>query len=191
MSRDYQKAQPAEFQRIPHHTRNEDWIKEFLHRGIIAHIGHASADQPFVTPTNYWYDEQNHRIIFHSNIAGRTRSNLETNPKVCLEVSEFGRMLPANTALEFGIQYRSVMLFGNVSIIDDEAEKTECLYGLLKKYFPQMTPGKEYRPITVQELIRTTVYTIQIESWTGKENWDDTAEESPDWPPLSEEQKYS
>jgi hypothetical protein len=30
-----------------------------------------------------------------------------------------------------------------------------------------MTAGKEYRPITDEELKRTSVYAIAIESWSG------------------------
>lgn len=189
MPRNYDKASPNQFQRIPSHTRGEEWIKEFLHRAAVGHIAHNRGDQPFVTPTNFWFDEARKRIIFHSNIAGRTRDNLEHNPKVCMEASEYGRFLPANTALEFGIQFRSVMVFGTVQILEDIQEKSEVLNKLLKKYFPHMTPGIEYRPITTQELARTTVYAINIESWSGKENWDEEAEELPDWPPLSPELK--
>ena len=189
MPRDYQNASPTQFQRIPSHTRDDNFIIQFLHSALIGHVAHSQGDQPFVTPTNFWFDEAKHRIIFHSNIVGRTRDNLVRNPKVCMEASEFGRFLAANTALEFGIQYRSVMVFGLVDIIEDDQEKSELLYHLLKKYFPHMTAGKEYRPITQQELARTTVFAIQIEAWSGKENWDEEAEELPDWAPLSDELK--
>ncbi len=47
-----------------------------------------------------------------------------------------------------------------------------------------MTPGKEFRPITDQELARTTVYALVIDSWSGKENWAGQAEQSLDWPSL-------
>lgn len=186
MPRNYENAGPTQYQRIPSHTREEAWIKEFLNRCEICHVAHSRSDQPFITPTNFWFDEEQHRIIFHSNIAGRMRDNLAHNPKVCMEASEYGRFLPANTALEFGIQYRSVMVFGTVHILKNAEEKREVLYKLLKKYFPQLSPGQEYRPITEQELVRTTVYAIQIESWSGKENWDEQAEQLSDWPPLPE-----
>jgi nitroimidazol reductase NimA-like FMN-containing flavoprotein (pyridoxamine 5'-phosphate oxidase superfamily) len=189
MPRKYESSQPAQYQRIPSHTRDEAWIKKFLQTAEIGHLAHSQDDQPFVTPTNFWYDEAKHRIILHSNIAGRMRDNLERNPKVCLETSEYGRFLPANTALEFGIQYRSVMVYGKIEVISETGDATEALYGLLKKYFPAMQPGREYRPITPQEMARTTVYAIQIDSWSGKENWDEQAEELTDWPPLPDEIK--
>jgi nitroimidazol reductase NimA-like FMN-containing flavoprotein (pyridoxamine 5'-phosphate oxidase superfamily) len=186
MARNYEGATPTQFQRLPEYTRDEAWIRAFLHRTEIGHLGHARGEQPFVTPTNFLFDEQGHRIIFHSNIAGRMRDNLYHNPLVCFEVSEFGRFLPANTALEFGIQYRSVMVYGKVILLVSNEAKRSALYGLLLKYFPNLEPGIEYRPITDQELARTTVYALQIESWSGKENWPEKAEESPDWPPLAE-----
>lgn len=186
MARSYTSEKPNEYQRLPEYTRDEAWVRAFLHRAEIAHIGHSVGNQPFVTPTNFWYDEAEHRVIFHANIAGRLRANLEANPQVCLEASEMGRFLPANTALEFGVQYRSVMVFGRVEILQDLNEQRRVLYALISKYFPRMAPGREYRPITDKELARTTVYALQIESWSGKENWKDAAEESPDWPPLPE-----
>ena len=185
MPRNYENASPTQYQRIPDHTRDDAWIRKFLDKAAIGHISHSRGDQPFVTPTNFWYDDAGRRIIFHSNITGRTRSNMENNPKVCMEISEYGRFLPANTALEFGVQYRSVMVFGTVHILEENKEKIEVLNNLLKKYFPNLTPGKEYRPITEPELARTTVYAIRIDSWSGKENWDELAEELPDWPPHS------
>jgi nitroimidazol reductase NimA-like FMN-containing flavoprotein (pyridoxamine 5'-phosphate oxidase superfamily) len=187
MTRNYENAGSTQFQRIPSLTRDDAWIKEFLRRCEVGHIAHSRANQPFITPTNFWFDEAQNRIIFHSNITGRIRNNLEHNPKVCMEASEYGRFLPANTALEFGTQYRSVMLFGTVHILENVEEKKECLYKLLNKYFPHLSPGKEYRPITDQELARTTVYAIRIDAWSGKENWEEQAEQLPDWPPLPDE----
>ena len=47
-------------------------------------------------------------------------------------------------------------------------------------------PGKEFREITDKELKRTSVYAIQIEQWSGKENWKDRADQSEEWTPLDE-----
>lgn len=60
------------------------------------------------------------------------------------------------------------------------------LYGLIRKYFPEMTAGADYREITDKELNRTSVYAIQIEEWSGKENWQDRADQSNEWPALDE-----
>ena len=186
MTRDYDlTSQPATAnQRLPEYTRDEEWMRQFLRVSQIGRVATSWDDQPFVTPTTFWYDEANQRVIFHSNLAGRIRANLERNPKVCLETSEMGRLLPSNVALEFSLQYRSVMVFGTVRILESDEEKRAALYGLIQKYFPEMEAGREYRPITDKELKRTSVYELKIESWSGKENWNERAEQSEEWPAL-------
>ena len=78
------------------------------------------------------------------------------------------------------------MVFGTARVVTDPAEMRTLLYGLIQKYFPELTAGKEYREITEKELRATSVYAIEIESWSGKENWDERAEQSDEWAPLEE-----
>ncbi len=186
MPRDYTNHPPTAHQRLPKYKREDDWIRAFLRVAKVAHIATAQDGQPSINPTTFWYDEANHRIIFHSNVAGRVRSNIEANPKVCLEASELGKFLPSNVALEFSLQYRSVIVFGTARILEDSEEKRAALYGIIKKYFPSMTAGEEYRAITDKDLARTSVYAIAIEAWSGKENWKDRADQSDEWPALEE-----
>jgi len=186
MPRDYTNQPPTAYQRRPHLTKDDDWIRSFLHEAQIGHIASSHDGQPFINPTTFWYDEANHQIVFHSNVAGRVRSNIESNPKVSLEASILGKLLPSNVALEFSLQYHSVVVFGNARVVNDSDEARRLLYGLIGKYFPKMTAGKEYREVTDKELRATSVYVIDIEAWSGKENWDERAEQSDEWPPLDE-----
>jgi nitroimidazol reductase NimA-like FMN-containing flavoprotein (pyridoxamine 5'-phosphate oxidase superfamily) len=186
MTRDYINQPPNAYQRRPHLTQTDDWIRAFLKVSPIGHIATSVDGQPFINPTTFWFDEENHQIVFHSNVAGRVRSNIESNPKVSLEASELGKLLPSNVALEFSLQFRSVVVFGTASLVSDPTEARRLLYGLIRKYFPKMTAGKEYREITDKELRATSIYTIQIESWSGKVNWDERADQSDEWTPLDE-----
>jgi len=186
MPRDYAGQPPNAFQRRPHLTKEDDWICAFLKDAKVGHIASSLDGQPFINPTTFWLDEENHQIVFHSNVAGRIRSNIESNPRVSLEASELGRFLPSNVALEFSLQFRSVVVFGTARLITDPDEARRLLYGLISKYFSTMTAGKEYREITDKELRATSIYAIQIESWTGKENWAERADQSDEWVPLDE-----
>ena len=175
---------PANEQRRPRNAMSGEWTREFLSRAHIGHVATRWDEQPFITPTNFWYDPSRHVIYFHSNIVGRMRANIERHPQVCFEASEYGKLLPSNVALEFSIQYQSAVVFGTVRVIEDADEKRHALYGLIGKYFPDMRPGQEYRPIMDDELKRTSVYAIAIESWSGKRNWAEQAEQSDEWPRL-------
>lgn len=181
---DLDRSLPTAHQRLPDYVRDDKWIVDFLRRGQIAHIATVRDNQPFVTPSTYLYDEADHRIIFHSNIAGRIRANIEQHPQVCAEVSELGRLLPSNVALEFSLQFRSVVAFGTATILEDEQEQREVMHRLIAKYFGKMELNRDYRPATDKELKRTSVYEIKIESWSGKENWKDIADQSDEWPAL-------
>jgi len=186
MTRDYINQSPTAFQRRPHLTQDDDWIRAFLREARIGHIATSMDGQSFINPTMFWLDEENNQIVFHSNVAGRIRSNVESNPKVSLEASELGKFLPSNVALEFSLQFRSVVVFGMARVVTDPAEARRLLYGLIGKYFPKMTAGKEYREITDKELRATSIYVIQIENWSSKENWAERADQSEEWPPLDE-----
>jgi nitroimidazol reductase NimA-like FMN-containing flavoprotein (pyridoxamine 5'-phosphate oxidase superfamily) len=185
MPKDYNpNVTPANAQRRPELARDDEWIRNFLARAPIGHVATRWDDQPFITPTNFWYDAERHQIVFHSNIVGRVRANAERHDRVCFEAEEHGRLLPSNVALEFSIQYESVIAFGTIRIIEDEEEKRRALYGLIARYFPALRPGVEYRPITDAESKRTSVYAIAIESWSGKRNWKEQAEQSDEWPAV-------
>lgn len=178
---------PATKMRHPEYACDDGWIVSFLERAQVGHIATRWDEQPFITPTLFWYDPERHEIYFHSNITGRVRTNAERHSEVCFEASQAGKLLPSNIALEFSIQYESVIAFGKIRVLEDEEERRRGLYGLIEKYFPGMVPGEHYRPITEEDLRHTSVYAITIKSWSGKRNWKDAAEQSGKWTPLGEE----
>ncbi|MBI4315663.1 MAG: pyridoxamine 5'-phosphate oxidase family protein [Chloroflexi bacterium] len=188
MPKDYSlTAAPPNAQRRPKNAMDDDWTRAFLTRAPIGHVATLWDDQPFITPTNFWFDVERHEIAFHSNIVGRVRANSERHHRVCFEASEYGKFLPANVALEFSVQYAGAVVFGTIRVLDNDDDKRRVLYGLIGKYFPALAVSKDYRPITDEELKRTSVYAIAIESWSGKQNWPERAIQSDEWPPLRPE----
>jgi nitroimidazol reductase NimA-like FMN-containing flavoprotein (pyridoxamine 5'-phosphate oxidase superfamily) len=125
--------------------------------------------QPFINSNLFVYDEARQAIYLHTARVGRTRANVEATSSVCFSVSEMGRLLPADTALEFSVEYSGVTVFGLIAVVTDETEAKYALQLLLDKYFPHLHPGIDYRPITLEELQRTSVYRLDIESWSGKQ----------------------
>ena len=125
MPRDYANASPTAYQRVPKYKRDDDWIRTFLRTAQVGHIASSRDGQPFINPSIFWFDEEHHQIVFHSNITGRVRSNLESSPRVCFEASEMGHLLPSNIALEFSLQYRSVIVFGTARLVTDPVEATD------------------------------------------------------------------
>ena len=123
-------------------------------------------DQPFISANTLWYDGE--RIFFHTATEGRTLTNIRQNPHVCLEVDWHGRWLAAKTAMAFSVEFTGVVVFGRARLLEDAAEKERALQGLLDKYFPDLRPGADYRPITPQELELTAVFAVDIDAWSAK-----------------------
>ena len=187
MPRDYTSQSPISFQRRPHLTRGDDWIRDFLKSAKVGHIASSRDDRPFVNPTMFWFDEENQQIVFHSNVVGRVRANADQFSEACFATHEMGELLPSNVALEFSVQYEAVAAFGQLKVLGDDEDRRRALYGLIGKYFGHMRAGREYREITDKELKQTSVYGLQIAEWSGKRNWVDYADQSDEWPPLSAE----
>ena len=126
--------------------------------------------QPFIKPTLFVYDKAEHVIYIHGALEGRMRTNLEANPRVSFCVAEMGRLLPADTAMEVGVEYASVVVYGKAELVSDVTQAKYGLQLLLDRYFPHLKPGVDYREILPEELNITSVYRIKIESWSGKED---------------------
>ena len=177
---------PINQSRRPKLDMDDEWNAKFLNKIKVGHISTRDGNQPFINPTSFWYSKEDHEIYFHSNAVGRMRFNAENNPETCFECYRSGRLLPSNLALEVSFQYECVIAFGRIRVIEDIDEKRVVLNELLQKFFGEMKSGEDYRPITNNELKRTSVYGIKIESWSGIRNWEERADQAEDneWPDL-------
>ena len=169
MARDYLNSPLTSVRRKDRSKDEDSWIKEYLETASFATISLTWEGQPFSNSNIFVYDPEKNVIFFHTAREGRTREIIESNPRVCFSTNLMGRLLPAPVALEFSVEYSGVSIFGTTRIVDDEVEATEGLQLLLDKYFPHLKPIRDYRPVTLEELKRTTVFRIDIESWIGKE----------------------
>ncbi|NNJ08760.1 pyridoxamine 5'-phosphate oxidase family protein [Chloroflexales bacterium ZM16-3] len=168
MPNDYAARPRAEVKRKDRAVEDDAWIAEMLTRAPIGYLATVADGQPFINSNLFVYDPTRAAIYMHTARYGRTRANIEAAQPVCLSVSEMGRLLPADTALEFSVEYSGVTVFGSARVIEDQEEATYGLQILLDKYFPHLRPGENYQPIMAEELARTSVYRIDIEEWSGK-----------------------
>jgi len=158
-------------------VEDEEWIQTMLHRAPTGTLATVFEGQPFINSNLFVYDEAAHVIYIHTAQVGRTRANLEADERVCFSIHQMGRLLPADTALEFSVEYAGVTVFGRGTTLTDSHQASFALQLLLDKYAPQLRPGQHYQPITAAELARTAVYQITIEKWSGKRKQAD-----PDFP---------
>ncbi|MBW4437958.1 MAG: pyridoxamine 5'-phosphate oxidase family protein [Pleurocapsa minor GSE-CHR-MK-17-07R] len=168
MSRDYAAQPNTQVRRSDRAVEDEAWMVEMLSRVPVGYLATTHDGQPFINSNLYVYDAARHCIYMHTARVGRTRANVDAAEKVCFTISEIGRLLPADEALEFSVEYSGIVAFGTAHVVTDRDEQVHALQILLDRYFPHLQPGRDYRGIIDEELTRTSVFRIDISEWSGK-----------------------
>jgi nitroimidazol reductase NimA-like FMN-containing flavoprotein (pyridoxamine 5'-phosphate oxidase superfamily) len=163
-------------------SKDEDWIRTFLHRGEAAVLAGVLDGGPFCLTRLYVYDEEREAVYVHGAHGGQAERALrkaergsgaegdeDTGVPMALTVFDMGRLLPADEALEFSVEYSSVVVTGRCVEVPDPVEAEYSLRLLMEKYAPHLEAGRDYRPIEPEEVTRTAVVRLDIESWSGKE----------------------
>ncbi len=170
MAKDY-AAQPANAVRRQDRQKDDEWIRSYLEAAPYGALATVQDGQPFINSNLFVYDPETHAIYIHTAHLGRTRTIVDGQAggaSACFSTFSMGRMLPADEALEFSVEYEGVTVFGKVCIVEENELATHALQLLLDKYAPHLRPERDYRPITTEELKRTAVFRLEIESWSGK-----------------------
>ena len=112
-------------------------------------------------PINYAWDEED-SIYFHCAATGHKLSCLQNNPLVSLVVMK----APSVLGEQFSMAYESVIVQGNVDIVNSSEEKRKALALLIQRITPQhIERGEQYinRAVDV-----TTVLRLKISEFSGK-----------------------
>ena len=120
--------------------------------GVLAVSG--DDDYPYAVPLSYVYDGQ--KIYFHSAKSGHKLDSITRNPKASFCVVDRDQIVPD----EYTTYFRSVIVFGTVRILQDEAEKREKKKKLAVKYAPDDTAEhrekaieREWKQLCMLEMI--------------------------------------
>jgi len=165
--------------RLPKRGSHErEVINQILDEGFICHVGFVVEGQPFVIPTGYARVDD--RLLIHGSQASRTLRALGKGIDVCVTVTLIDGLVLARSAFHHSMNYRSVVIFGNASVIDDQEEKFKALFALSE----HIVPGRwnEVREPTESELQQTTVLSLAIDEASAKIRTG---------PPLDDEEDYA
>jgi len=117
-------------------------------------------NQPYGIPVNYTVIDNT--IFIHSAPEGHKLDNIKSNSKVSFCVVGRTRLLPD----QFSINYKSVIVFGTATIVDDQ-DKRQALIALVAKYSPgHMDSGGKYIDNRID---KTVVIKVSIDHITGKQ----------------------
>ena len=171
--------EPIEMNKIRRNERSQapEWIENFLSSAEVITLSMIDEGQPYAVVRNFVYDPSKKVIYLHGARKGRAFDVLSQNPLVCCTAQQMGRLLPAQKASGFSVEYAGVAIFGKAHLVDDQKEALHGLQLLVDKYFHQFEAGVDYTPVLPEVTQVTAVFRIEIESWSGKQNQAD-----PDFP---------
>ena len=153
-------------------------VYRILDEGFICHVGFSVDGQPFVIPTSYGRKDAN--LYIHGSAASRMLRQLKQAVPVCVTVTLLDGLVLARSVFNHSMNYRSVVLLGKATLVDDPGEK----FAALRVLSEHILPGRwdDARQPNERELKATSVLRVPIEEFSAKVRTG---------PPIDDEEDYS
>ena len=143
---------------------DRDSIYKILDEGMVCHLGFSAEGQPYVIPT--MFARVGEFIYFHGSAASRTLRGAAGGTSVCLTVTLSDGLILARSVFNHSMNYRSVVVLGRASLIEDAAEKLEALHAFTEK----LIPGRwnDARQPNEKELKATSILKLPLTEVSAK-----------------------
>src|ERR1700689_475192 len=151
---------------------------KILDEGFICHVGFGGHGQPFVIPTSY--GRVGDSLYIHGSAASRMLRRVNEGIAVCVTVTLLDGLVLARSIFNHSMNYRSLVILGKATLVDDPAEKIEAL----RRLSEHILPGRwaDSRQPNERELKATSVLRLPIEEFSAKVRVG---------PPIDDEEDYS
>jgi uncharacterized protein len=157
---------------------DRDTVYRILDEGFLCHVGFVLDGQPFVIPTSYGRKDAS--LYIHGSAASRMLRQMKDGVAVCITVTVLDGLVLARSVFNHSMNYRSVVILGKATLVDDPEEKLAALRILSE----HILPGRwdEARQPNQRELKATSVLHVPIEEFSAKLRTG---------PPKDDEEDYS
>ncbi len=177
MSEKFTITEKTKLKRLPKRGDfDRETVYKILDEAIVCHVGFTVENQPFVIPTGY--GRKDDVLYIHGSAASRMMRNLSKGIDVCVTITLIDGLVLARSAFHHSMNYRSVVIFGNAELIEDEAEKFEALRLFTEHIIPNR--WNEIREPNAKELKGTTVLKLPITEASAKIRTGDPIDDAED-----------
>ncbi len=151
-------------------------VYQILDEALVCHVGFAVDGQPFVIPTSF--GRVGDMLYVHGSAASRMMRSLSGKIPVCITVTLIDGLVLARSAFHHSVNYRSVVVFGQAEMVEDEPGKMAALAAITE----HIVPGRwaEVREPNAQELKATTVLAVPLEEVSAKVRTGDPKDDDED-----------
>ncbi len=142
---------------------DRETIYAILDAGSICHVSYAMDGQPFVIPTAYGRIDD--RLYLHGSVKSKSMLASSRN-KVCVCITLLDGLVLARSAFHHSVNYRSVILYSEPKLVEDEEDKLKGLKAITEN----MLKGRwdEVRKPSKKELQITTVLELSLDTASAK-----------------------
>jgi nitroimidazol reductase NimA-like FMN-containing flavoprotein (pyridoxamine 5'-phosphate oxidase superfamily) len=135
-----------------------------LDEGLVAHVGLDAGDGVMVIPMTY--ARIGDELFLHGAVASRWLSSFEDGLPVSVCVTLLDGLVLAQSAFSHSMNYRSVVVFGDATLVTDNEKKQEVFRALLD----HLVPGRwdDSRQPDSKETEATTVLSVPINEASAK-----------------------
>ena len=156
---------------------DRDTINSILDEAFICHVGFVVDGQPYVIPTGFArIDDQ---LYIHGSAASRMLRNLSRGIEMCVTVTLIDGLVLARSAFHHSINYRTVVILGKATLVEDTDEKNRALEALTEHIVPNR--WADVRWPTELELKATSVLKLPIEEASAKIRTGDPKDDEEDY----------
>ena len=135
-----------------------------LDEALVCHIGFSVDGQPYVIPT--LFARVGDIIYFHGSAASRMLRHLGGGAPMSLTVTLVDGIVLARSVFNHSMNYRSVVVLGTATVVDDLTSKRQALNAFTDK----LLSGRwgDARPPTDNELAATSVLQLPLDEFSAK-----------------------
>jgi nitroimidazol reductase NimA-like FMN-containing flavoprotein (pyridoxamine 5'-phosphate oxidase superfamily) len=158
------------------HVRRKDrqesdpaFFRDLLNDSVSCSIAVERQGYPLNHVAFFVYDDHTNEIIFHFSKHGFAGDEIVEGKKVCISVHKYGKLYTAKRAVDFGCEYQSIIIYGTIHVLLDEAERLSAMRLFFQKFFSGVPVGS-YDDFTTQDAKPIHVAKIKIEDWFGKQH---------------------
>jgi uncharacterized protein len=143
---------------------DRDTVYRILDEGFLCHVGFVLDGQPFVIPTSYGRKDAN--LYIHGSAASRMLRQMKEGVAVCVTVTLLDGLVLARSIFNHSMNYRSLVVLGKATLVDEAEEKLAALRVLSE----HILPGRwdDVRQPNERELKATSVLRVPIEEFSAK-----------------------
>ncbi|MFG2874184.1 pyridoxamine 5'-phosphate oxidase family protein [Streptomyces sp. NPDC048337] len=138
-----------------------------LDEALTVHVGFGTDDGPVVIPTLHM--REGNRLFLHGSVHGRFMSAAAAGTPVCVTATLIDGLILGRAASHHSAAYRSVMVFGRATAIEDVEERADALARIVECVVPGRLSGPHAaRRPSREEAEYTAVLTMPIEEFSIK-----------------------